>query len=51
MQRRPLEWVNTPVLIEALQRYERGLLPLSLRRWLEALLELEPPTAAPRRLG
>ncbi|WP_255009071.1 hypothetical protein [Cyanobium sp. ATX 6F1] len=34
--------MNTPVLVEALQRYELGLLPLSMRRWVETLLELPP---------
>ena len=51
MPRRQLQWVNTPVLVEALQRYEQGLLPLSLRRWVETLLELEPPSSGPPRLG
>jgi hypothetical protein len=41
MARRPLEWVNTPVLVEALNRYERGVLPPSLRLWVMALLELD----------
>jgi hypothetical protein len=51
MPRRPLQWVNTPVLVEALQRYEQGLLPLSLRRWVEAMLELDPSAPGPPRLG
>lgn len=50
MARRPIEWVNTPVLVEALNRYELGLLPLSLRRWVETVLELEPPSPGSRRL-
>ena len=28
--------------MEAFQRYEQGRLPLSLRLWVEATLELEP---------
>ena len=39
---RVLQWVNSPVLLEAIARYERGDLPRSLRLWIEGLLELEP---------
>ncbi|MEB3332080.1 MAG: hypothetical protein VKI83_06275 [Synechococcaceae cyanobacterium] len=39
---RLLQWVNTPVLAEAMARYERGDLPRSLRLWIEGLLELDP---------
>ncbi len=42
MAPRPVQWVNTPVLVEALHRYELGQLPLSMRRWVETLLELPP---------
>ena len=41
MPPRSPQWVNTPVLLEALDRYEQGLLHHSMRRWLEAVLELE----------
>ncbi|MFS6828298.1 hypothetical protein [Cyanobium sp. ATX-6F1] len=40
--------MNTPVLVEALQRYELGLLPLSMRRWVETLLELPPADRSPQ---
>ncbi|MCP9849717.1 hypothetical protein [Cyanobium sp. Morenito 9A2] len=51
MARRPVEWVNTPVLAEALQRYRLGLLPLSMRRWVETVLELPPgPSKVSERL-
>ena len=37
---RSLQWVNTPVLLEALERYEQQRLPHSLQLWLEAVLEI-----------
>jgi len=37
----PIVWVNTPVLLEAIQRYEQGRLPRSLALWLQSLLEIE----------
>ena len=40
---------NTPVLMEALDRYEQGRLPRSMRLWVEAVLELERPLTAPLR--
>jgi len=49
MSPRSPQWVNTPVLLEALDRYEQGRLHPSMRRWLEALLELERPVRAPLR--
>jgi len=33
-------WVNSPVLMEALQRYEQGRLPQHLRCWVRGVLEL-----------
>ena len=39
--RSPL-WVNSTVLMEALQRYEQHTLPRSMRLWVEATLELDP---------
>ena len=44
-----MQWVNTPVLMEALDRYEQGRLPRSMRLWVEAVLELEGPLTAPLR--
>ena len=41
MPSRPISWVNTPVLVEAMQRYEQGLLPRSMQLWLQQLLEIE----------
>ncbi|MFZ9849111.1 MAG: hypothetical protein ACO3FA_06880 [Vulcanococcus sp.] len=49
MAPRSPQWVNTPVLLEALDRYEQGRLPHSMRRWLEAVLELERPLNGPLR--
>jgi hypothetical protein len=40
-------WVNTPVLIEAIERYEQHMLPRSLRLWLQTLLEIDAPASAP----
>lgn len=49
MATRPLSWVNTPVLLQAIDRYERGLLPRSLQLWLQQLLESELPLTGPLR--
>ena len=39
---RPLPWVNTPVLLEAIERYEQGRLARPLKLWLQGLLEIDP---------
>mgnify|MGYP006278596489 CR=1 FL=1 len=49
MAPRSPQWVNTPVLLEAIHRYEQGQLPRSMRLWLQALLELEEPIKGPLR--
>ncbi len=49
MATRPLSWVNTPVLLQAIDRYERGLLPRSMELWLQQLLEIETPVKRPLR--
>jgi hypothetical protein len=49
MATRPLSWVNTPVLLQAIDRYERGLLPRSMELWLQQLLEIEMPVKGPLR--
>jgi hypothetical protein len=41
--------VNTPVLLEALDRYEQGRLPRSMQLWVEAVLELERSVSTPLR--
>jgi hypothetical protein len=46
MAPRSPQWVNTPVLLEALDRYEQGRLPRTMRLWLEAVLEIEAPISA-----
>ena len=38
---RSLNWVNTPVIAEALSRYQEGRLPRSITLWLEEILELD----------
>ena len=40
MRRKTLQWINTPVLTEAIFRYEKGLLPNSMKLWLEQVLEI-----------
>jgi hypothetical protein len=49
MAPRPISWVNTPVLMQAIERYERGQLPRSMQLWLQALLDLEAPVKGPLR--
>ena len=36
-----ISWVNSAVLMEALERYEQGRLPQQMRHWLQAVLELD----------
>jgi len=36
-----LHWVNSPVLFEAINRYEQGRLPRSMKLWVEQLLDLK----------
>ena len=40
MSKKNLQWINTPVIVEALFRYEKDLLPKSMRLWIEDLLEI-----------
>jgi hypothetical protein len=49
MASRSPQWVNTPVLLEALSRYEQGRLPRSMQLWLQELLELDQPVRGPLR--
>ena len=49
MATRPLSWVNTSVLLQAIDRYERGQLPRSMQLWLQQLLEIEQAVKAPLR--
>ena len=44
---RRIQWVNTPVLIEAMERHRQGLLPRSMQLWLQQLLELPPGSPPP----
>ena len=46
MVRKTLQWVNTPVLMEAILRYEKGLLHRSMKLWVEKLLDIEPDQQA-----
>ena len=49
MTARSPSWVNTPVLLAALARYEQGLMPRSLQLWVQQLLDLEQPVKGPLR--
>ena len=49
MASRPISWVNTPVLVEAMDRYERGLLSRSMQLWLQQLLDLDQTLSKPLR--
>ncbi len=40
MTKRKLHWVNTPVLIEAISRYQKGRLSRSMKLWIEQVLEI-----------
>ena len=42
MSRRSIVWVNTPVIMEAILRYQENRLPRSMRLWLEKLIEINP---------
>jgi len=46
MPARPIQWVNTAVLVEAMERQRLGLLPRSLELWLHQLLEQPAPPSA-----
>ena len=41
MPHKKIQWINTPVINEAIFRYEKGLLNRSMRLWIEKLLELD----------
>ena len=40
MRKKTIQWINTPVLTEAIFRYEKGLLHNSMKLWLEQVLEI-----------
>ncbi|WP_115120649.1 hypothetical protein [Synechococcus sp. UW105] len=46
MARRSPQWINSSVLMEALMRYQEGRLPLSMKRWVEELLDLNTDEAS-----
>ena len=41
MKRKSIQWINTPVISEAVFRYDNGLLPNSMKLWLEQVLEIK----------
>ena len=51
MLRRSPTWANTAVLLQAIERYEQGLLPRSMQLWIQAVLEIEQPGSTPLRPG
>jgi len=47
---RRIQWVNSPVLLEAIERHRQGLLSRSMQLWLQQLLDLpagSPPPELP----
>ena len=42
MRRKTIQWINTPVISEAIFRYQQGMLPNSMKLWLEQVLEINP---------
>ena len=44
MRTKQIQWINTPVITEAIFRYEKGLLPNSMKLWLEQVLEIDSKT-------
>ena len=41
MRSKQIQWINTPVITEAIFRYEKGMLPNSMKLWLEEVLEID----------
>ncbi len=37
-----MQWVNSPVLMEAIIRYQQGRLPRPMKLWVEELLDINP---------
>ena len=42
MARRTLQWINTPVIMEAMLRYQKGILTGQMKLWIEDVLEINP---------
>ena len=40
MASRNLQWINTPVLMEAILRYQKGILNKPMKLWVEQVLEI-----------
>ena len=40
MKKKELQWVNTPVLMEAMVRRKKGIMSRQMSLWIEDLLEL-----------
>ncbi len=38
--KRSITWINTPVLMKALERYQEGSLTKPMKMWLEEILEI-----------
>ena len=41
MKGRTLQWINTPVIMEAIFRYEQGNLTRPMKLWIEQVLEIK----------
>ncbi|MBW3049897.1 hypothetical protein DNJ72_07035 [Prochlorococcus marinus XMU1403] len=50
MRRKTIQWINTPVISEAIFRYEKGLLPNSMKLWLEQVLEIKSENSIQKSL-
>ena len=44
MAKKEIQWINTPVLVEAIFRYEQGLMPKSMKLWIEEVLDIKQET-------
>lgn len=42
MKRKEIQWINTPVIMEAIVRYEEKRLHKPMSLWIENLLEINP---------
>ncbi len=40
MRSKQIQWINTPVITEAIFRYEKGQLSNSMKLWLEQVLDI-----------
>ncbi len=46
MTQKSINWINTPVITEAMFRYKKGLMPRSMKLWIEKVLEIDTSTTS-----